>query len=282
MAVVAVIVAWNSRAETLNGLAALGRSEAAVDRVVVVDNASRDGTAGAVRAAFPEAVLIENARNEHFARGANMGLRWALGAGADWAWVLNPDATPGPGALGEMLRVGNAEPEIGIVGARLAHPARAGKPGRVVVGAQCDFATAAVVEPPPPADPAQDRLRVDYVWGASLLARARMLREVGLFDETYRAYFEDADLCLRAKAAGWRTVTALRAEVAHVGSQAGDRRLAEQMWLRGRNWLRCYWRHAPRALRPRVFAWMVGVRWPEMGWAMVRRGRSRWASGSNG
>jgi GT2 family glycosyltransferase len=126
------------------------------------------------------------------------------------------------------------------------------------------------VEPEPPGDASHDRLIVDYVWGASLLARARMLREVGLFDEGFRAYFEDMDLCLRARAAGWSTVTALRAEVAHVGSQAGDRRFAEQMWLRARNWLWCFWRHAPRRQRPRVLLWMALRRWPEMAWALWR------------
>jgi GT2 family glycosyltransferase len=271
MMVVAVLVAWNSRDEALRCLGALGRSEVRPAPVVVVDNASVDGTAAAVRAEFPEAEVIENARNEHFARGANIGLRRALALGADWAWVLNPDATPAPGAFGEMLRVGESDGRIGIVGARLAHPAREGKPGRVVVGANCDFATAGIVEPPPPDDPALDRLSVDYVWGASLLARAALLRQAGLFDEKFRAYFEDADLCLRAKGAGWKTVTALRAEVAHVGSQAGDRRFAEQMWLRGRNWLWCFWRHAPRGQRLRVLLWMVGRRWPEMAWAALRR-----------
>ena len=273
--VVAVIVTWNSRAEALNCLSALGRSEAPVARAVVVDNASTDGTVAAVRAAFPEAEVIETARNEHFARGANAGLRRALDVGADWAWVLNPDATPTPSALGEMLRVGESDERIGMVGARLVHPARAGRPARVVVGANCDFATAGIVEPPPPEDAGLDRLRVDYLWGASLLARARMLREVGLFDEGFRAYFEDTDLCLRAKRAGWQTVTALRAEVGHVGSQAGDRRFAEQMWLRARNWLWCFWRHAPPGLRPRVLAWMLLRRWPEMAWAAGRNVLSR-------
>jgi GT2 family glycosyltransferase len=98
-----------------------------------------------------------------------------------------------------------------------------------------------------------------------------MLRAAGLFDASYRAYFEDMDLCLRAGAAGWHTVTALRAEVAHIGSRAGDQKFAEQMYLRARNWLRCFWRHAPRTARPSLLLWMVLRRWPEMAWAVLRR-----------
>jgi GT2 family glycosyltransferase len=166
-----------------------------------------------------------------------------------------------------MLRVAEREARVGIVGARLVHPARPGRAPRVVVGARCDFATGAVIEPPPPADPALDRLEVDYVWGCALLARAAVLRQVGAFDPGFVAYYEDADLCLRARASGWQTVTALRAVVAHAGSGAGRRRFAQQMWLRGRNWLRCYWRHAPPALRPRLLAWMLLYRLPELAWA---------------
>lgn len=270
MNVVAVVVAWNARADLPNCLGALAASTAPLSRVIVVDNASTDGTAEVARAALPGVELIANRRNEHFARGANQGLRRALALDADFAWVLNPDAQPAPGALAAMLRLAAADPQLGLIGARLIHPARPGHPARVVVGANCDFATAAISEPPPPADPARDCLPVDYVWGCSLLARAAALRDVGLFDPAYRAYFEDADLCLRARARGWRAATALHAEVVHLGSRAGDRRFAEQMWLRARNWLRCFWRHAPPALRPRVLLYILAVRWPELAWAAAR------------
>jgi GT2 family glycosyltransferase len=99
------------------------------------------------------------------------------------------------------------------------------------------------------------------------LARAAVLRQLRGFDGRYIAYYEDADLCLRARVLGWRSVSALRAVVAHIGSAAGDRRFAQQMWLRGRNWLRCYWRHAPPALRPRLLASMLLYRLPQLAWA---------------
>jgi GT2 family glycosyltransferase len=265
--VAAVLVSWNSRLDVLGCLAALRRSTLRPATTIVVDNASADGTPEAVRAAHPEVVLLAQSRNLHFARGANLGIESALGQGADYVWVLNPDTRPDTLALAELVRVAESDPALGIVGARLVHPPRAGRATRVVVGARCDFATGAVVEPPPPADPALDRLAVDYVWGCALLARAEVLRQLGGFDAGYVAYYEDADLCLRARAHGWGTLTALRAVVAHTGSAAGDRRFAQQMWLRGRNWLRCYWRHAPPALRPRLLAWMLLYRLPELAWA---------------
>jgi GT2 family glycosyltransferase len=100
-----------------------------------------------------------------------------------------------------------------------------------------------------------------------MLIRADVLRQVGLLDERYVAYFEDADLCLRAGQIGWKTATALRATVHHAGARTANRVFLQQMWLRGRNWLRCYWRYAPRAERPRLLLCMLGYRLPRLAWS---------------
>ena len=272
--VLVVVVTWNSRTDVLDCLAALANSEGVALDVVVVDNASTDGTAAAVRAAFPTAEVIENERNEHFARGANVGLRRALERGAEYACVLNPDALVTPNALAEMVQVADSQPSLGIVGARLVHPAphpRSRLGERIVVGANCDLRTGAIVEPAAPAGNAHDRLAVDYVWGCAMLLRAAALRQIGLFDERLIAYFEDTDLCLRARAAtpAWRTATALRAVVAHGGSRAANRKFLQQMWLRSRNWLWCFWRHAPAQQRPRLLLWMLGYRLPHLAWTTL-------------
>ncbi len=268
---VAVIIAWNSRDDVLTCLAALAGSEARPATVVVVDNASSDDTVAAVRAAYPAAIVIEEARNWHFARAANDGLAWAQAHGADFAWVLNPDATPEPTALGEMVRVMQSDPTIGIVGARLLHPDRPGRAMRVVVGELCDLETGLVSKPPLPTDPALDRLEVDYVWGCALLVRTSVLRQIGVFDARLVAYHEDSDLCLRARTAGWRTVTALHAPVVHIGSKVGEKRYLNQMWLRGRNWLIVFYRHAAPRQRPKLLLWMFGNRLPRFTKAVVRQ-----------
>jgi GT2 family glycosyltransferase len=271
---IAVIVNWNSREDTLACLAALARGEGAGLDVIVVDNASTDGSAAAVRGAFPAVEVIENARNVHFARGANQGIVRALARGADYVWVLNPDTTPAPGALAEMLRVAERDAGVGIVGARLVQPkphpqSRAGE--RVTVGGNCDLRTGDIIEPDVPGDAAPDRLAVDYVWGCAMLLRAAMLRQVGGFDERLVAYYEDTDLCLRARAGhpAWQTVTALRAVVVHIGARAANRKFVEQMWLRGRNWLWCFWRHAAPGDRPRLLLWMLGYRLPRFAWTAL-------------
>jgi GT2 family glycosyltransferase len=204
--------------------------------------------------------------NRHFAAGANAGLRWALARGADYVWLLNNDVTVAPDALAEMVRVAQADARIGVVGARIVHTDRR---ARVIVGAMCDLASGAIHEPLSPAEPDSRCLTVDYVWGCAMLLRSTMLDQVGLLDERYVAYFEDTDLCLRARRSGWRTATALRATVCHVGSKAANRRFVQQMWLRGRNWLWCFWRHAHRTERPRLLLSMLGHRLPHLAWSSL-------------
>ena len=100
-----------------------------------------------------------------------------------------------------------------------------------------------------------------------MLIRAEVLEEVGLFDETYIAYFEDADLCLRARQAGWLTVGAARAEVQHAGSKSANRRFLQQMFLRGRNWVRFFMCYSPdRAL---LAWWLFGWRLPHLAWSTL-------------
>ncbi len=264
--VVAVVVNWNGREDTLACLAALQHSYPYSPEVIVVDNGSSDGSAAAVQAAFPAAQVVALPANLHFAAGANVGIRAAMARRADYVWLLNNDALVTPDALAEMLRVAESEARIGIVGARLVHPF---DPPGVIVGAYCDFDTGAIVEPPPPVDTEHGWLVVDYVWGCAMLVKTAVPAQVGLLEEAWVAYFEDADFCLRARQAGWHTVTALQAVVYHAGSKTANRVFLQQMWLRGRNWWRCFWRHAPVAKRPKLFCWLWGYRVPHLAWSTL-------------
>lgn len=262
--VAAIVVNWNGREDTLRCLSSLEQCVWTRLDVILVDNGSTDNTVAAVRAAFPAVEIIDLPTNRHFAAGANAGLLRGLEMGADYLWLLNNDVTVAPNALAEMVHLVESDPSVGVVGSRLIHPV---DPPGTIVGANCDFLTGAIIEPPLPVESSQDRLVVDYVWGCSMLIRASLLRQIGIFDESYVAYFEDTDFCLRAKSAGWLTATALNAIVHHIGSKTANRKFLQQMWLRGRNWLRCFWRHAPPANRPRLLLWLLGYRLPHLVWS---------------
>jgi len=102
--VAAVVVTYNRRDLLLESLAAVLAQTRAPDKVIVVDNASEDGTAAAVRDRFPSVHLAELRRNSGGAGGFAGGMALALADGADLIWLMDDDTVPEPGALSALLR----------------------------------------------------------------------------------------------------------------------------------------------------------------------------------
>ena len=229
-----VIVSYRSRELVLRCLASLERHAPACRlSVVVVDNASGDGTPGAVRAGFPTVSVLEPGANIGFARATNLGIR--LG-GAAYVLALNPDTEITAGALDVLLDLMESKADIGCCGCRLVRPdgtfdhaAKRSFPtplsalghftgiGRRRAGGRLAAYRAPDVEEGP----------VDAVNGAFMLLRRGALDQVGLFDERYWMYMEDLDLCYRLKTAGWVTWYEPGAVVVHhKGGSAGRYRSA--------------------------------------------------------
>src|SRR5262245_56680571 len=207
-----VVLSWNTRALTMEALAAVpaGAAPKAV-QTILVDNASGDGTAAAVRAAFPGVLVIENARNVGYARGNDAALPHVRGR---YVCFLNSDARPTPGALAAVVRYLDERPGVGVASPPLVHPD--GRFQRAAWG----FPTALALmhqytpmsllgigrrearrvrrerEVPDATGPA------DAVSGACLVMRRELCERLGGFDPAYRFYYEDVDLCWRARASG--------------------------------------------------------------------------------
>ena len=210
-----VILNWNGRTYLEACLAALAAQELPPDRVVLVDNSSNDGSVAFTRERFPWVVIRENGGNLGFAAGNNAALS---DEAAEVIVLLNPDVVLAPGALGALVGALATDASIGIVGAKLWYPdgqtiQHAGGfitrpqalPGHYGVG-QVDIGNH---------DAPHD---VEYVIGAATALRRSMLDEIGLLDEGYFLYFEDVDLCARARRAGYRVVYWPQATGIHVES----------------------------------------------------------------
>lgn len=235
--VAAVLVSWNTRDELLRALASL-RSEDAALEVVVVDNASGDGSADAVAAAHPAVTLIRNAENVGFGRAANQGLTATT---APYVLLLNSDAELRPGALAAMARILDARPEVALVGPRTRFPDGAiqlswgARPGLVVEWNQRRLVRGIDAREPGALRHAEQvasrEHEPDWLSASTWLARREALLAAGLFDEGFFLYWEDVDLCLRLRAAGWRLVFTPAAEVVHrqgaSNARSGGRALAE-------------------------------------------------------
>ncbi|MFP5256851.1 MAG: glycosyltransferase family 2 protein [Acidimicrobiia bacterium] len=166
-------------------------------RVVVVDNGSRYEARAQLRAGLPEGVeLVELPENQGFGPGANAGYRHVLAypcpGDSRWIGLAPHDAEPAPDCLARMVASADARPRAGLVSA--------------------DFGDGAVPVVDPyfggilaPATVSEGWEPAGHPHGTLMLAHRDLLTEVGLFDERYFAYCEEADLALRAKAAGWET-----------------------------------------------------------------------------
>jgi GT2 family glycosyltransferase len=237
-----VVVSWNGLQDTLTCLTALRRLEHAERCVVLVDNGSLDGTVDVVQRYFPEVKVIANAANLGYVRANNQGIAWGLDRGADWILLLNNDVVVTPGALTEMLRVGESVPEVGIVGPVMQRTLR---PDILDLGGDLHLAWGGVsLRRYTDAQRERDWLPVDYVWGCTLMARREVLERIGGLDPVYVAYFEDGDLCLRARRLGYRTVAALRARVMHQVGRSGEKRFLWQTAYRMRNHVLFFARYA--------------------------------------
>ena len=216
-----VIVHWNQVGACLDTVARFRDREVPV-AVTVVDNASepearRELRAGLARFPDDEVELVEVDRNAGFGPGANVGLRRFLDDADDGEWcVLAPhDVDPFPGCLAAMLDAAIAEPMAGLMCADVGD-------GMVPV-IDPYFGGMAVLAPDPVAPDSPELPRwetVDYPHGTLMMLRRTCLEEIGVFDERYFSYCEEADLALRARAAGWKVglVRGARVQNIHIGS----------------------------------------------------------------
>jgi len=224
-----IVVSWNTRDLLGRCLTAVLRDGAGlIPEVIVVDNASADGSADLVASRFPSVRLIRNPDNRGFGRACNQGLAIARG---EAVLFLNPDAEPCDDALARLVECLESRPDVGAVGPLLLTPG--GEPGLTygyfpsVVTALLpllrplarllpyppDLHALGVVPPPIPRNaPLRD---VDYLCGAALVVRRDLLTRLGGFDERFFLYFEETDLCRRIHAAGFRVVLLPAARALH-------------------------------------------------------------------
>ena len=220
-----LIVSYNTRALTVECLRSVFAQTRTPIEVIVVDNASADGSAEAIAAEFPRVRLIALDENIGFAAGNN---RAAREASAPWILLLNPDTVVLDGAIDRLVAFAEANPSSGIYGGRTLFPDRTLNPtscwGRPTLwSVVCRAAGLSrlapgsrLLDPESLGGWRRDTVRdVDIVTGCFLLIRRSLWDDLGGFDERFFMYGEEADLCLRARAADARPVFYPGAEIIH-------------------------------------------------------------------
>jgi GT2 family glycosyltransferase len=220
-----IIVTWNGKDDCLTCLASLRNLVPPKPSIIVVDNGSTDGTAGAVTARFPEVSLLTTPVNLGFAGGNNLGIERALAEGAEYICLLNNDTVVDPHFLEELLRFAVEDSRAGILGSRILYDARPDRIWSEGIAVNRIFGRIYTTDNNLKDSEVSDIIsQVDAVSGAAMLLKREMLQEVGLLDEDYYLCFEDVDLCLRAGRMGYKIATVSSSRVRHKvsGSMGGE------------------------------------------------------------
>ncbi len=220
-----LMVSYNTRAMTLKALETLYATAQGISfETILVDNDSKDGSADAIAAAFPQVKLIRSSENLGFARGNNLAGEHARG---EWILLLNPDTETYAHAVENLLAFGEAHPQAGIYGGRTVYPDGSlniySCGNRPTPWSLFCHATGLTRVAPSLFDPEfmrswpRDRVRqVDIIYGCFLLLRRTLWDELGGFDTSFFMYTEDSDLCLRARQLGYRPMFTPDATIMHL------------------------------------------------------------------
>lgn len=267
-----IIVSYNVAGYLLDCLESiLGQPSRLQYEVIVVDNASADGTVEKVRQAFPQVQLIANPDNPGLSRATNQALRQATGR---YVLYLNPDTRVGPGALDRLVAFADAHPDASLFGCRLLNPDGS-------LQAPCyRFPTLRMTLftffPWVPIDsPANGRyprecydrvFEPEHILGAALTVRRQAVDALGGWSEDFFLYFEETDFCYRANKAGYKSLYCPDAWVIHHGdcstSQTPDRMRLQFYRSESLFYARNYPLYRRIALR--------GIRWLGLSYWVVR------------
>lgn len=239
-----IVVNWNTQdilRNCLNSIYEQG-GEASLE-VIVVDNASTDGSAEMVTKDFPQVILIENSENRGFAAANNQGIAEARGR---YVLLLNSDTVILDKAVEKTISFADAHPEAAIVGCRVLNPDRTLQPTCFMFPSILNMllSTTYLYKLFPKNKffgreqmtwwNRNDIREVDVVTGCFMLVRREAIEQVGTMDERFFMYGEETDWCYHFKQAGWKIIFTPAGEIIHLGGQSSRQKQCEMiLQLRG-------------------------------------------------
>ena len=225
-----IIVNYRSYSELERCLASLESNRDPGIRVVVIDHESNLEAAAHLSHRFPWAEVIERSTNEGFAAGVNLG---ASRTRSPFLLLLNPDCVADLAAIRRLLEFAQSRPDAAVTGPRILNSdgtvqgsARRFPGFTTAFAGRSSWLTRAFPNNPlsrqnlPALNGRTTPLEVDWVSGACMLIRRNAFDQIGGMDERFFLYWEDADLCKRLAAVGWRTVYFPNATIVHAGGRS--------------------------------------------------------------
>jgi len=200
-----IIVTWNGAKHILNCLESVQKSTYTDYEIIVVDNGSKDGTLDLIRKKFSNIKLILNNKNLGFTGGNNIGIRAAQG---EIIFLLNDDTIIHPDLIKILVQEIEKSPKIGIVGPKIYFM---DKPNKIwFAGGKIDWLrgnTLHLGRDLTDRELSNDsKKEVDFITGCALMIKKEVIKKIGLLDNTFFAFYEDADWCQKAKKAGYQII----------------------------------------------------------------------------
>jgi GT2 family glycosyltransferase len=265
---VVVIVNWNGMADLRDCLGSLRDCRYPGMRVIMVDNGSTDNSVAWTRRHHPGVEIIEAGANLRWAGGNNVALRLLAGEAEDpYILLLNADTIVPEGSLRSLALAMVADPTAWLATPRIiyaADPARVWYDGGIV-GRRSGWVRhdgirklAGRLDPQP--------RYVDYGTGCALMLAPGVLARLGLLDESFHFYGEDADYSLRARELGGNILHVPRSLVLHKVSASLGQESPYRVWLRSRSHVRLMRTHWPRRQWPLLFLAQAGFFAGHMAW----------------
>jgi hypothetical protein len=310
MKVSIIILNWNRKKDTVECLESIKKLQISNYEleIVVVDNASSDGSQKAVEQIFKTITKknvsckqIRNKANLGFAAGNNVGMRHSLDSGADYLLVLNNDTEVDKGLIKKLLEVADKHTKAGAISPKIYfakgfefHKSRYKSKdlGKVIwyAGGDMDwdnvYGSNYSVDEVDKVDKGQfeKTKETDFATGACMFLRNKALEDVSLFDEKYFMYLEDADLSQRLKRKGWEVLYTPKTKIWHkvarssgIGSDLNDYFITRNRLLFGMRYAKCRTKFA--LVRESFKLLLIGRKWQKTGvrdFYLGRFGKGSW------
>lgn len=248
--VAVVVLNWNGEEDSLQCIDAL-KKQTVRHKLIIVDNGSSDNLVSTVKSLHSDVILLENTKNLGFAGGVNTGIKYATEKGNEYIALINNDAIPKKDWLEKLLETISENSGYGIVtGKLLKTDETIDSTGEQYTSWGLPFPRGRDEQDSGVYDLAEE---VFAASGGASLYKVEMLKEIGLFDEDFFAYYEDVDLSFRAQLAGWKVLYTPKA-IAHHKVGASSSKLpgfTTYMTIKNLPWL--LWKNVPWRLMPTVW-----------------------------
>jgi len=217
--IVAIILNTNRKLDTLACIQSIEGNQYPNIQIVVLDNASMDGSVDAIKTRYPHVSILELNENKGYAGNNNVGLEFAIKLNPDWIFVMNEDIVLDKDALDEMMHEANENPKAGIIGPLVYH---FDEP-EIIQSAGGSFTkngdSIHISQNEKDSGQYEKPFEVPWISGCAIGVRLEAIQQAGLIDEHFFYYWEETDWCFRIKAFGWKSIVVPKAKIWHKGVQ---------------------------------------------------------------